>query len=72
MEYNNVMEKIWVETLKALEEKIDKNKFSVWIKPIKYKSFIDGILTLSVLNQASLSFVKQNFLTHKNSFLVFK
>ena len=57
------MEKIWVETLKALEEKIDKNKFSVWIKPIKYKSYIDGKLTLSVLNQASLSFIKQNFLS---------
>ena len=57
------MEKIWVETLKALEKKIDKNKFSVWLKPIKYKSYIDGILTLSVLNQASLSFIKQNFLS---------
>ena len=56
MEYNNAMEKIWVETLKALEKKIDKNKFSVWIKPIKYKSFIDGKLSLSVLNQTSLSF----------------
>ena len=63
MEYNIVMEKIWVETLKALEEKIDKNKFSVWLKPIKYKSYIDGKLTLSVLNQASLSFIKQNFLS---------
>ena len=58
MEYNNVMEKIWLETLKALEEKIDKNKFSVWIKPIKYKSYIDGKLTLSVLNQASFIFYK--------------
>ena len=57
------MEKIWVETLKALEKKIDKNKFSVWIKPIKYKSFIDGKLSLSVLNQTSLSFIKQNFLS---------
>ena len=57
------MEKIWLETLKALEKKIDKNKFSVWLKPIKYKSYIDGILTLSVLNQTSLSFVKQNFLS---------
>ncbi len=57
------MEKIWLETLKALEKKIDKNKFSVWLKPIKYKSYINGILTLSVLNQASLSFIKQNFLS---------
>ena len=57
------MEKIWLETLKALEKKIDKNKFSVWLKPIKYKSYIDRKLTLAVLNQASLSFVKQNFLS---------
>lgn len=57
------MEKIWIETLKALERKIDKNKFSVWLKPIKYKSYIDGILTLTVLNQASLSFIKQNFIS---------
>ena len=63
MEYNSVMEKMWLETLKALEEKIDKNKFSVWLKPIKYKSYNNGILTLSVLNQASLSFIKQNFLS---------
>ena len=56
------MEKIWLETLKTLEKKIDKNKFSVWLKPIRYKNYIDGILTLSVLNQASLSFIKQNFL----------
>ena len=46
-----------------MRKKIDKNKFSVWLKPIKYKSYIDGILTLSVLNQASLSFIKQNFLS---------
>jgi len=57
------MEKIWLETLKALEKKIDKNKFSVWLKPIKYKSYSDRKLTLAVLNQASLSFVKQNFLS---------
>ena len=57
------MEKIWLETLKALEKKIDKNKFSVWLKPIKYKSYIDGKLTLALLNQTSLSFVKQNFLS---------
>ena len=57
------MEKIWLETLKALESKIDKNKFSVWLKPIKYKSYSDQKLTLAVLNQASLSFVKQNFLS---------
>ena len=57
------MEKIWLETLKALEKKIDKNKFSVWLKPIKYKSYIDRKLTLALLNQASLSFVKQNFLS---------
>ena len=57
------MEKIWLETRNALEEKIDKNKFSVWLKPIKYKSYINGKLTLSVLNQASLSFIKQNFLS---------
>ena len=63
MEYNIAMEKIWLETLKALEKKIDKNKFSVWLKPIKYKSYSDRKLTLTVLNQASLSFVKQNFLS---------
>ena len=57
------MEKIWFETQKALEKKIDKNKFSVWLRPIKYKSCINGKLTLSVLNQASLSFIKQNFLS---------
>ena len=57
------MEKLWLETRNALEEKIDKNKFSVWLKPIKYKSYINGTLTLSVLNQASLSFIKQNFLS---------
>jgi len=57
------MEKIWLETLKALDKKIDKNKFSVWLKPIKYKSYSDRKLTLAVLNQASLSFVKQNFLS---------
>ena len=57
------MEKIWLETLKALESKIDKNKFSVWLKPIKYKSYSDRKLTLALLNQASLSFVKQNFLS---------
>ena len=57
------MEKIWLETLKDLEKKIDKNKFSVWLRPIKYKSCINGKLTLSVLNQASLSFIKQNFLS---------
>ena len=58
------MEKLWLETRNALEEKIDKNKFSVWLKPIKYKSYINGTLTLSVLNQASLSFIKQNFLSY--------
>ena len=57
------MENLWLETRNALEEKIDKNKFSVWLKPIKYKSYINGTLTLSVLNQASLSFIKQNFLS---------
>ena len=57
------MEKIWLDTLKFLKKKIDKNKFSVWLKPIKYKSYINGTLTLSVLNQASLSFIKQNFLS---------
>ena len=57
------MEKIWLDTLKALEKKIDKNKYSVWLRPIKYKSYINGILTLSVQNQASLTFIKQNFIS---------
>ncbi|MCK9274388.1 MAG: chromosomal replication initiator protein DnaA [Syntrophales bacterium] len=55
------MESIWTETTKIIKEKISKQNFETWIKPIKILSLEDSAAGLSVPNKFFRDWLLENY-----------
>ncbi len=54
---------IWIDTLAKLEESLNPQHYSMWIKPIEFVGIQDDLIKLQVPNKFILNWIEEHFFT---------